>query len=177
MMKQEQAPVSPASDPLIQPVPPDPELAAESAPYCYKSGKCVVIENGASLPTEFCIKTGKKAYKTVEVSLRNPANPRTWFGKQKMVEVGLCRKHLENHVVAVALTWSTLAVGALVFIAGILTLSFISCLVGLVAMGVSGIFRAMSPVTSKDATENFATIEGACPSYLKMLSDASDIYL
>ncbi|MAS97044.1 MAG: hypothetical protein CMO55_27960 [Verrucomicrobiales bacterium] len=167
----------------LQPVPPEPveiapqsEEKLESTPSCYRSGRKIILENGGAVPTDHCIKSGRRASKQVAISLRNPKNPKTWFGKQPVVNVGLSKKHHENHVVAVALTWSTLAVGALVLLAGILTLSLASCFVGIVAIAVSGIFRAYSPVTSIDATPEYATIEGAGDGFLKLVAEGSDPY-
>jgi hypothetical protein len=160
-------PVPPEPAPFIEVVPP----ATEPLMVSYRSGRYLIIENGASIPTDFCIKSGRPAVKTLEISLRCPAKPATWFGKRQRLEVGLCRKHLDNHYVSVALTWSVLAVGGLVLVTGVLSLSVITAVVGLFAMGISGLFRAMSPVTSSDATEEYATIEGAGAAYLKHLPE------
>lgn len=160
-------PVPPEPAPFIEVVPP----AAEPLMVSYRSGRYLIIENGASIPTEFCIKSGRPAVKTLEISLRCPSKPATWFGKRPRLEVGLCRKYPDNHHVAVALTWSVLAVGAVVLITGILSVSVITAVVGLLAMGISGLFRATSPVTSSDATEGYATIDGAGAAYLKHLPE------
>jgi hypothetical protein len=159
---------------VLEPVPPEPslELVPDApAPLVtfHRSGRNIVVENGASIPTTSCIKSGRPVFKTMEVSLRNPANPKTWFGRRPAVEVGLSRKYYENYIVAVALTWSFLGVGALVLTAGIFALSPLTVVVGLIATAVSGVFRATSPVTSPDATETYATIAGAGDAYLKRL--------
>lgn len=160
-------PVPSEAAPFIEVVPP----AAEPLMASYRSGRTLVIENGASIPTDFCIKSGRPAVKTLEISLRCPAKPATWFGKRPRLEVGLCRKHLDNHHVSVALTWSVLAVGAIVFVTGVLSFSVITAAVGLLAIGISGLFRATSPVTSRDATEEYATVDGAGAAYLKHLPE------
>lgn len=160
-------PVPPEPAPFIEVVPP----AAEPLMVSYRSGRTLVIENGAPIPTEFCIKCGRPSVKTLEISLRCPSKPATWFGKRPRLEVGLSRKHLDNHNVAVALTWSVLAVGAIVLVTGVLSVSVITAVVGLLAMGISGLFRAASPVTSNDATEEYATINGAGAAYLKHLPE------
>lgn len=103
------------------------------------------------------------------VSLRNPRNPLTWFGKRPRIEVGLCRKHFENHSVAVALTWSVFAVGLILLIVSVLTVSLFSGLIGLTAVGISGIFRAASPVTSPDACDGYATVYGVSEKVLAEL--------
>lgn len=160
-------PVPPEPAPFIEVVPP----AAEPLIVSYRSGRTLIIENGAAIPTEFCIKSGRPAVKTVEISLRSPFKPMTWFGKRPRLEVGLSRKHLDNHNVAIALTWSVLAVGGLVLVTGVLSFSLITALVGFLAMGISGLFRAASPVASGDATEEYATIDGAGAAYLKHLPE------
>lgn len=162
---------------MLEPVPSEPAPFIEVVPAAqplmasYRSGRTLVIENGASIPTDFCIKSGRPAVKTLEISLRCPAKPASWFGKRPRLEVGLCRKHLDNHYVSVALTWSVLAVGGLVLVTGVLSLSVITAAVGLLAMGISGLFRATSPVTSRDATEEYATVDGAGAAYLKHLPE------
>ena len=167
-----------ASPPHHQPVPPEPtetefdqELQyPQFQPRCHKEGKYVIVENGATIPVHACVKCGRPAKTAVSTGLRQPSNPLTWFGKRPRMDVGLCKQHHENHSVAVALTWSFVGVGAILVVAGALTLSIASIVLGLVAITVSGIFRASSPVTSADATEDHASIAGTCESYRKQLS-------
>jgi hypothetical protein len=180
MSQSHPSPVPPASLRVLDPVPPEPSSSFEVVPpapaplmVSYRQGSSLVVENGASIPTEFCIKSGRPSVKSIEISLRNPANPMTWFGKRPRLEVGLSRKHLDNHNVAIALTWSVLAVGALVMATGITSFSLLTALVGLLAMGISGLFRALSPVTSADASEEYSTISGVAPAYLKHLPEQS----
>lgn len=163
--------------PHLQPVPPEPEepfsdselQTPQGLPRCYREGKFVVVVYGAAIPTATCIKCGRPAKKEVTTGLRHPSNPVTWFGKRPTLEVGLCRKHHENHAVAVALTWSILGVGVLLLIAGALTFSLVSCLLGVIAIVACGFFRASSPVTSDDATDDHATIAGAGETYRKQI--------
>ncbi|MEX2581355.1 MAG: hypothetical protein WD342_20025 [Verrucomicrobiales bacterium] len=97
-------------------------------------------------------------------------NPLTWFGKCPRIDVGLCRRHHENHLVAVTLSWSLLGLGLLLLAAGAMTTSLLSCLVGLAAVIAAGLFRASSPVRSADAREDYATIAGTGESYRQRLS-------
>jgi len=129
----------------------------------------VVVEHGGLLPTAHCVRCGRPAAREVEAGLRHPAKPVTWFGRRPAVDVGMCRRHYENHAVAVALTWSMMAVGAILLLAGFATLSWLSCAVGLVAVAVSGLFRATSPVTSRDADDYRATIQGAGEAFRRQL--------
>lgn len=163
---------------IIVPVPPEPVTehhghAQVPAPLVtfYRSGNHLVIEHGASIPTEWCIKSGRPAYRVIEVSLRNPANPMTWFGSRPVIEVGICRKHYENHSVAVTLTWSVLALGFILLAVGILAAGMVSAMLGVIAIAGSGFFRATSPVTSPDATDLRATVFGAGEGYLRRLPD------
>ena len=147
----------------IEPVPPEPayeEPPQEILPRISRNGDSLILEGNPAIPTDLCLKSGRPATNTLTVSLRNPRNPMTWFGKRPKIEIGLCRKHYENHSVALALTWSLMAVGAILLVVSVLTFSFLSALVGLAAIGISGIFRAASPVTLVDATDSFATIDG-----------------
>ncbi len=161
---------------VIVPVPPEPAMEHQTqmpapAMKFYRSGNHLVIEHQASLPTEWCIKSGRPAWKVIGVSLRNPADPRTWFGARPVIKVGLCRKHYENHTVAVALTWSVLALGFILLAVGVLAAGMVSAILGLISIAVSGFFRATSPVTSPDATDLRATVFGAGEGYLKHLPD------
>jgi hypothetical protein len=83
--------------------------------------------------------------------------------------MGLCRKHRDDRSVAVALTWSFLSIGALLLIVGALTLSWVSALVGLLAMGGAGWFRAASPVVATLVTESRIVLAGAGGAFLKQL--------
>ena len=161
-----------------QPIPPEPtetefdqELQhPQFQPRCYKEGKLVIVENGATIPVHACVKCGRAAKTAVSTGLRHTSNPLTWFGKRPRMDVGLCKKHHENHSVAVALTWSFVGVGAILTVAGAVTLSITSIVLGLAAITISGIFRASSPVTSADAKGDRASIAGTCESYRKQLS-------
>lgn len=132
------------------------------------------MEHGATIPTDSCVKCGRSAKREILTELRSPFNPLTWFGKRPRIEVGLCRRHHENHLVAVALTWSLLGLGLLLFVAGVVTKSLVSCLFGLAAMAFSGLFRATSPVTSSDACEEGATIAGTGKSYRQQLNRGTE---
>jgi len=159
---------------IIVPVPPEPAMEDHPripapAVTFYRSGNHLVIEHGASIPTDRCIKSGRPASKVIEISLRNPADPKTWFGSRPVIEVGLSRKHYEDHSVAVTLTWSVLSLGVILLAVGILASGLLSAILGVFAIAGSGFFRATSPVTSPDATDLRATVFGAGEGYLKHL--------
>ena len=129
----------------------------------------IVVEGGAELPSQWCVKCGKPARKVINKALRNPMNPATWFGGRVRVPVGLCRKHGESRAVAVAATWSLFAVGAVIAIGSLLSLKFVGFGVGLLAVLFSGVFRATSPVSSKYAESDCYEIEGSGPEYREEL--------
>jgi hypothetical protein len=106
----------------------------------------------------------------VEVALRNPRDPRTWFGERPRLKVGLSRKQYENHAVATALTWSFLALGLLLLVAGVLTGGWVASSLGLLTLVFSGLFRACSPVTGSASSEESITVRGACPAFLRKLN-------
>ncbi len=153
----------PPTHPAIVPVPPEPvheDPQAPLAPRISRNGAALILEGNPALPLGVCIKSGRPATSVIKASLRNPKNPRTWFGRRPVVEVGLCRKHYENHSVALALTWSVFAVGSILLLVSVLTMSLFSVIIGLLAVGVSGIFRAASPIHSPDASDDYATVYG-----------------
>ncbi len=161
---------SPPSDPRRTPEPVPP--AAEPYMASYRKGRSLIVLNGASIPCGYCIKSGRPAVKTLEISLRNPANPMTWFGKRPRLGVGLSRKPLDNHRVAVALTWSVLAIGGLMLVTGIATRGLFAAGIGVLAMAVSGLFRALSPVTSRSTSADYLEIDGAGEAFLKHLPES-----
>lgn len=166
----------PPTQPSIVPVPPEPhheEPASE--PLISRSGDTLILEGNPMLPTDVCIKSGRPATNLIKASLRNPKNPMTWFGKRPTVQVGLCRKHYENHSVAVALTWSLFGVGLILLVVGAITLSFFSVIVGMVVAGISGMFRAASPISSPDATEDYATVYGVTESVLALYPNFEEV--
>lgn len=162
---------------IPQPVPPEPiveEPVSSTVPGAFRDGDAMILEGGYMPPKDVCIKSGRPATRSRVVALRNPRNPITWFGRRPKLEVGLCRKHYENHSVAVALTWSLLGLGAVLLLVGIVTFSPLSGLLGLVLAGISGFFRAHSPITSPDASEDFATVYGVAENILNQLPPYED---
>ncbi|MCG8598670.1 MAG: hypothetical protein MI807_00820 [Verrucomicrobiales bacterium] len=147
------------------------EVVNSGVPSAYRMGRSLVLENDPILPTDMCIKSGKRAFRSTEIALRNPRNPMTWFGKQPTVVAPLGRKEFDDRRVAVALTWAILGVGALLTVAGIASLSFLTIGVGILAMAASGIFRAASPVTAAEASEGRVVIRGASKSFLSRFEE------
>jgi hypothetical protein len=167
-------PVPAAPVRVIVPVPPEPP-GAETAdvptptPALYVSGGEIILEHGSPLPVGSCVKCGRPACGAWTLALRNPRLPGTWYGARPVLEMGLCRKHRDDRSVAVALTWSFLSIGALLVVVGALTFSWVSVLVGLLAMGGAGWFRAASPVVATLVTETRIVIAGAGAALLKQL--------
>jgi len=184
-----------SSRPPPRPVPPEPRPDAESesresdgsphspdtasphsspSPTVHREGDAVVVEHGGLLPSETCIRCGRPAKREVAIALRHPAKPTTWFGRRPIVDFGLCRSHFENRMVFVALTWSTLGVGVLLLLAGIVVLSAWTCAFGAALMAIAGVFRASFPVTARDADDYRIGIHGAGEAFLRRLPEGSD---
>ncbi len=123
-------------------------------------GEALVLEHGAVLPQECCVKCGRPAKKTIRKQLRNPTNPLTWFGKREQMELGLCRKHHENRMIALALTWSCLVIGVAVLVGGAINLDPVLTGIGAIFAGVSGVFRACYPCRLKESDEEKLVIGG-----------------
>jgi len=159
---------------VIVPVPPEAPSAESPTfhappPSRIISGSELVLEHGAAVPVGFCIKCGRPACGSWAIALRNPRQPGTWFGARPVLELGLCQKHRDDRSVAVALTWSFLAIGVLLVAVGAMTLSLASVLIGLLAMGGSGWFRAASPVVANLVTENRIVVSGAGAAFLRQI--------
>ncbi|MCB1232884.1 MAG: hypothetical protein KDN19_21750 [Verrucomicrobiae bacterium] len=136
------------------------ESAHHQHPVLRFRGSTLVLENGAVLPSECCVKCGRPATKVIRKKLRKPTNPMTWFGKRETIDVGLCKKHHESRLIALALTWSCLVVGVGIFVFGLISLEFVSCFIGLLFAGISGVFRACYPCCLKSLSEDALEIGG-----------------
>ena len=157
---------------VIVPVPPEregfpPPSATDAIPACHRRGDELLLLHGAPLPTERCIRCNRQVATVRNYTLRDRRNFRTWFSRGPDLAVGLCRKHEEEHAIAVALTWSVLAVGAMLLMVGVLTSGFLMVACGFLAVACSGFFRAGSPVGSPEASENRIVVSGACANYLR----------
>lgn len=137
-------------------------------------GDDLILENGAPMPADGCVKCARPATHTIDKKLRNPRNPLTWFGKRYHLQIGLCKKHRENYLIAQALTWSVLGLGAILLVVGIATLHWISILVGLLLLAVSGVFRALVPVWSDSVEARRVVIRGCGEPYLDELRKYGD---
>lgn len=167
---------------IIVPVPPDfsiqssrtgieevGEEIASALPAMFCSDGEIVLENGAVLPVEFCVKCGRPASLGVSCFLRDRKQPRTWFGNRPRIEAGLCRKHREDHAIAVALTWSMLGVAGVLVVSGILTSNLVTLVLAGVVAAISGAFRAGSPFSAPVVTESRVVLSGAGEAFLRKL--------
>ncbi len=91
----------------------------------------------------------------------------TWFGGQPREEVGFCKKHTENYQIALALTFSLLAVGGILLGIGLYTLSLSEIIVGLLLILICGTFRARVPIWSPNNNEEPMEIRGVGKSFLQ----------
>lgn len=147
-----------------------PEYEESTVPqhaYC-KDSRLHVPEN-AAVPTGICVGCGRPSEKVVSKAIRKPLNPLTWYTKQTSVEIGLCKKHVDDRRVGVALTFSFLVLGIIFLVAGIVTLSVGMIGFGLVAAAISGYFRARMPVYRSEPEGWVLKIEGAGEGFLKQL--------
>lgn len=147
-----------------------PDYQESSEPsYAYCSGGSLHVPENAVIPTEICIACGRPSQKVYSKSIRKPLDPRTWYTKQTTVEIGLCKKHIDDKRVGVALTFSLLVLGIVFLIAGIITLSAGLIGFGLVAAIISGYFRARIPVYRTEPEGWVLKIEGAGEGFLRQL--------
>ena len=114
----------------------------------WRHDRVLYLPDGARLPTDTCIHCGHKAVKVISKSIRNPWNPATWFSRQTIVDIGLCKKHKDDNNVGKALTYSVL-------------------IIGLLAIVVSGIFRARTLIYTSNTNVEPLPIKGAAASYLE----------
>lgn len=134
---------------------------AESLPQAFQQEGELFLPRGAALPTDVCVCCTRNPRKIFHKALRNPKNPGTWFGRTTSLDIGLCKIHKDRYHVALALTFSLLILGIIIVLAGILTLSFTTILLGLIPISVSGFFRARMPITSPNPRSELIEIHGA----------------
>lgn len=167
---------------IIVPVPPDysslslpenkfadKEGAGSATPLIFRTGGELVLENGAVLPSGSCVKCGRPSAVVLSCGLRDRRRPRSWFGARPRIMAGLCRKHREDHAIAVALTWSMLGVSVVLLVSGILTANLVTLVLAVVVSACSGFFRAGSPFSAPVAEENRVVLVGAGETYLKKI--------
>lgn len=167
---------------VIVPVPPEASAAPMTEtttlhappPSLYVSGSELILEHGAVIPVGSCVKCGRPACGSSAIALRNPRLPGTWFGARPTLEMGLCRKHRDDRSVAVALTWSFLAIGALLVAVGAMTFSFVSIGIGIVAMAGAGWFRAATPVVATLVTDTRTVLSGCGAAFLKQFRSGGE---
>ena len=133
----------------------------------WRHDRVLYLPDGARLPTDTCIHCGHKAVKVISKSIRNPWNPATWFSRQTIVDIGLCKKHKDDNNVGKALTYSVLSIGVIIFITGVVTVGIVTLIIGLLAIVVSGIFRARTLIYTSNTNVEPLPIKGAAASYLE----------
>ncbi|MCB1088248.1 MAG: hypothetical protein KDM63_14460, partial [Verrucomicrobiae bacterium] len=143
--------------------------ASPIPPRITLDGGTIVVEGDQPLPTHWCVKCGRPSHKLARISLRNPANPISWYASRPKIEVGLCRQHNENHAVAQALSWSMLGVGCLIVLGSVISISGIGIAIGLGLMFFSGLVRSSYPLSSKITTYDYYQVDGSCETYRNAL--------
>ena len=147
-----------------------PEYEEHEFPsYAYSKEGALHVPENATVPTEVCVRCGRPSEKVISMAIRKPLNPLTWYTRQTSVEIGLCKKHVDDRRVGVALTFSLLLLGLVFLIAGIVTFSIGMIAFGLVAAIISGYFRARVPVYRSKPEGWILQIEGAGEGFLRQL--------
>jgi hypothetical protein len=156
----------------LTPVPPEPQ-SQDDLPY-RREGKLFLPET-ASLPLQHCICCGRPALKTVKKAIRNPRDPRTWYTRQRVIEIGLCKKHAEDSSVAIALTCSLMAAGLLLAVTGALTMSIETIVIGVLIALISGVFRAGKPISSPAPGLGDVELNGVAESYVRQFPEEAEV--
>lgn len=147
--------------------PPAPTPVSDQPEVAFAQNGILHFPPRADLPTDACVKCGRKSIRVVKCSVRNPRNPLTWYAPQAPLEIGLCSKHTDERRIWLALTGSLLAVGVVFGVFGISIGNFSMILLGLTAVGFSGFFRARNVIYRTDSAGRFLTIQGAGTHFLK----------
>lgn len=137
--------------------------------YAYSKDDTLHVPESAVVPTEICIGCGRPSKTVVSKTIRQPLNPLTWYSKQTAIDIGLCKKHIDDRRVGVALTFSLLILGLVFIVAGIATSSIGMIAFGFVAAVVSGYFRARIPVFRSEPEGWVLKVRGAGKGFLQQI--------
>lgn len=152
------------------PVEPEPPVEPEQR-YPFHIDGILFYPTESELPTDICIKSGRAPVATVTQSIRHAKSLATWYLPCPKVEIALSKKHLDDHRVAHALTYSLLGLGLLLVVVGAATLSFVTLGIGLVTAVLSGVFRARASIQGWNRGEGIYQIAGAHDSYIHRLPE------
>ncbi|MDF1816211.1 MAG: hypothetical protein P1V20_28685 [Verrucomicrobiales bacterium] len=139
----------------------------------YRSGKDLVLANGAVLPDNACIKTGKAPQRVLAVSLRNPLKPSTWFTHTPKTMVGLSKAALETYRITQAISFSLTGLGLVMIPVGVFS-GFTTAAFGLLLCLAGLVIRAMFPVWSVSQSEEIKTIKGCGEEYRKHFAEGGE---
>ncbi len=128
----------------------------------------------ATLPTERCVRCGRKSVEVVTKPVRNPWNPISWYSPQTPVEIGLCAKHRDDRRIGMALMYSFLVVGFVFAFFGFAIGNLSMLIIGLVSMVGSGFFRARNVIHRTETSGESLKIKGAGSNFLKLFPAKSD---
>ena len=137
--------------------------------HVFSRGGALHVPEGTEVPTDSCVRCGRPSKEVISKMVRKPLNPLTWYTKQTAINIGLCKKHIEDRKVGVALTYSLLGLGVIFVIAGAISISIGMIAFGLVAIVVSGYFRARIPIYRSEPEGWILKVEGAGKGFLKQL--------
>lgn len=157
--------------PQPTPIPPEDRDDPGLHPLVFRQGKKLFVATGAALPDGVCIRSGRKVKKKIKKAIRNPFNPMTWFGGQVRKEIGLSKKHLESYYMALALTYSLLALGIGFFVFGIYNKNWGIAAFGLAGALGCGVFRAAVPIWSPNPKAEPLELRGVGSEYIKQFPE------
>jgi len=151
----------------------DPDLPESQSPEegPYRIGEMLYLPESARLPLDHCVCCGRPAIKSVRKAVRNPRDPRTWFTRQPVVDIGLCKKHTEENSIAIALTYSLVGLGVILLLTGAIALHLPTLITGGLAASISGVFRARKPVWGTLSGPEQVCLRGIANPYLVQIPE------
>jgi hypothetical protein len=147
----------------------DETIELPQCPNAYREGKNLVLENGAELISNRCVKSGRRVKKKVKVSPFNPLVPTSWFRSRTKVNIGLSRRQFECFLILKTLAWSLLGLGA-VMIGLDLFAGGNTMIAGGVLLTGGTILRTFYPVWI-DSRGDCVVVHGCGESFLDLFSD------
>lgn len=146
-------------------------LTAEPERYTFHVEGRLYLPVESRLPTDQCIRCEQAPVETVQKAIRSGRSFRSWYGRRPTTEIALCKKHLDDRRVALALTWSLMGVGLLLAVVGAITMNATTAGVGAVVASLSGIFGAREPIQGQGVGDETFDIIGVCDAFVRRLPE------
>ncbi|MDF1815873.1 MAG: hypothetical protein P1V20_26980 [Verrucomicrobiales bacterium] len=138
--------------------------------FVYSVRDLLCIEHHADLPLDRCIKSDRPADRTVEIQLRSPGRPETWWGEcPHRLLIGLSESEFQKHRWLTVLARSGVLLAATAIVCGVFLNPWL-CLAGVVLFFASGLFHSIQPVWCFDSSQEYIAVKGVARGFRQQFS-------